>query len=55
MMIPVYNVGQFILNGYRIPYYIAGVLYTLASILLINAFDMKHNRSSETEDVAVSA
>lgn len=57
MMIPAFNVGQFILNGYRIPYYIAGVLYTLASILLIKAFVKKYNTSSkdETEDMAVSA
>ena len=55
MMIPTFNVGRFILNGYRIPYYIAGVLYAIASVILIKSFVKKYNRPGKSVDQEVAA
>jgi MFS family permease len=47
MAIPAFNVGKFIIDGYRIPYYIAGVLYTIGTIVLIKTYIKKYNKTSE--------
>jgi len=49
MSTPAFTVGRFLFDGYRIPYYIAGILYTIASIYLIRTFskNKKENRRVE--------
>ncbi|EOD00824.1 MFS transporter [Caldisalinibacter kiritimatiensis] len=44
MAIPAFNMGKFLFDGYRIPYYVAAVLYTIATIILIKTYVKKYNK-----------
>ncbi len=50
MIIPAFNVGKYLLDGYRIPYYIAGILYAIATIILLKTYVKKYNRVNEDKN-----
>ncbi|CAM2840558.1 MFS transporter [Hathewaya histolytica] len=57
MSIPAFSVLGLTMDGYRVPYYIAGALYFIAQVILFKVFYKKYNRpvaKENLEEVAAS-
>jgi len=55
MSIPAFTIGNFVLDGYRLPYYVAGVLYAIAIITLLVTYTKKYNREKNVETTELAA
>lgn len=55
MSIPTFTIGNLVLDGYRLPYYVAGVLYAIAIITLLMTFTKKYNREKNVEASELTA
>ena len=52
MAVPSFSFMGLQLDGYRIPYYVSGVIYTLATLLLFKTFYKKYNKPESSVEKA---